>query len=116
MDDKYKSQYYLLRSKSLFNNGEADFSDVQKAAEALSSITSSSFEQQAIDSEANDLNAHLVNTASTLYEKNDYLNSSDHFENAYTFVSKRYVVFVLCRLYSRNMQKHTTDHFPCMKS
>ena len=87
MDDKSKSQYYLLRSKSLFNNGEADFSDVQKAAEALSSITSSSFEQQAI-AQKQLIFAHLVNTASSLYEKNDYLNSSDHFENAYRLSQK----------------------------
>jgi len=87
MDDKSKSQYYLLRSKSLFNNGEADFSDVQKAAEALSSITNPSFKQEANDQKQL-IFSHLVNKASKLYEKEDYLKSSEYFENAYRLSQK----------------------------
>ena len=45
MDDKYKSQYYLLRSVFYLNNGEPDFNTIKKSMEALKLATAPAQEQ-----------------------------------------------------------------------
>lgn len=104
MDDKSKSQYYLLRSKSLFNNGEADFSDVQKAAEALSSITSSSFEDSTLkERDSSKLATSLITMvfpSTTIFGLNKYLEASGF--------KKLFLVFrMMLLLFTKNKKLRT---------
>ena len=85
MDDKYKSQYYLLRSVFYLNNGEPDFNTIKKSMEALKLATAPA-QEQGVKNQIQNLKAHLVNKGTSLLQSEDYKTSSDYFESAYKLV------------------------------
>lgn len=85
MDDKYKSQYYLLRSVFYLNNGEPDFNTIKKSMEALKLATATA-QEQGVKNQIQNLKAHLVNKGTSLLQSEDYKTSSDYFESAYKLV------------------------------
>ncbi|MDB2494101.1 tetratricopeptide repeat protein [Flavobacteriaceae bacterium] len=85
MDDKYKSQYYLLRSVFYLNNGEPDFNTIKKSMEALKLATAPA-QEQGVKNQIQNLKAHLVNKGTSLLQLEDYKTSSDYFESAYKLV------------------------------
>lgn len=85
MDDKYKSQYYLLRSVFYLNNGEPDFNTIKKSMEALK-LASAPAQEQGVKNQIQNLKAHLVNKGTSLLQSEDYKTSSDYFESAYKLV------------------------------
>ena len=85
MDDKYKSQYYLLRSVFYLNNGEPDFNTIKKSMEALKLETAPA-QEQGVKNQIQNLKAHLVNKGTSLLQSEDYKTSSDYFESAYKLV------------------------------
>jgi len=82
MDEKYKSQYYLLRSICYLKNGDPDFNTIKKSIEALKLATEPE-QGQGVKNQIQNLKAHLVNKGSSLLQKEDYKTSSDYFESAY---------------------------------
>ncbi len=85
MDDKYKSQYYLLRSVFYLNNGEPDLNTIKKSMEALKLATAPA-QEQGVKNQIQNLKAHLVNKGTSLLQSEDYKTSSDYFESAYKLV------------------------------
>ena len=85
MDDKYKSQYYLLRSVFYLNNGEPDFNTIKKSMEALKLATAPA-QEQGVKNQIQNLKAYLVNKGTSLLQSEDYKTSSDYFESAYKLV------------------------------
>ena len=85
MDDKYKSQYYLLRSVFYLNNGEPDFNTIKKSMEALKLATAPA-QEQGVKIQIQNLKAHLFNKGTSLLQSEDYKTSSDYFESAYKLV------------------------------
>lgn len=85
MDDKYKSQYYLLRSVFYLNNGEPDFNTIKKSMEALKLATAPA-QEQGVKNQIQNLKAHIVNKGTSLLQSEDYKTSSDYFESAYKLV------------------------------
>lgn len=82
MDEKYKSQYYLLRSVYYLKNGDPDFYTIKKSIEALKLATAPA-QKEEVKTQIQNLKAHLVNKGSSLLQKEDYKTSSDYFESAY---------------------------------
>tara|TARA_B110001450_G_scaffold205685_1_gene195684 strand:+ start:75 stop:1346 length:1272 start_codon:yes stop_codon:yes gene_type:complete len=87
MEEKYKSKYYLYRSVYYSKSGDgqsvdADFNDIKKSIEALQ-FFSASAEVEGLKLQKQRLSAHLINTGSSLIDKNDYETSSNYFEVAY---------------------------------
>jgi tetratricopeptide (TPR) repeat protein len=85
MDEKYKSQYFLLRSICYLKNGDPDFNTIKKSIEALKLATEPE-QGQGVKNQIQNLKAHLVNKGSSLLQKEDYKTSSDYFESAYKLV------------------------------
>lgn len=85
MDDKYKSQYYLLRSVFYLNNGEPDLNTIKKSMEALKLATAPA-QEQGVKNQIQNLKAYLVNKGTSLLQSEDYKTSSDYFESAYKLV------------------------------
>lgn len=85
MDDKYKSQYYLLRSVFYLNNGEPDLNTIKKSMEALK-LANAPAQEQGVKNQIQNLKAHLVNKGTSLLQSEDYKTSSDYFESAYKLV------------------------------
>jgi tetratricopeptide (TPR) repeat protein len=85
MDEKYKSQYFLLRSICYLKNGDPDFNTIKKSIEALKLATEPE-QGQGVKNQIQNLKAHLVNKGSSLWKKKDYKTSSDYFESAYKLV------------------------------
>ena len=87
MDDKQKSEFYLLKSKLYFNGGAANIEDTVMAIEAFEKVSNPNNAQSKEKHLVNLIN-HLVNKGSDFVEKNDYSSASDCFSNAYRISRK----------------------------
>lgn len=81
MDDKLKSQFYLLKAQTLYANGAGTTDDIDSALENLSKINGE------YSAEISDLKQTMFNDlfskGNDAYENKDYSKSSKYFEYSY---------------------------------
>ena len=80
MDEKYKSQYFLLRSICYLKNGDPDFNTIKKSIEALKLATEPE-QGQGVKNQIQNLKAHLDNKRTLKFWKDvfeDLTSYKDH--------------------------------------
>ena len=92
MDDKQKSEFYLLKSQLYFNEGAANLEDTVMAIEAFEKVSNPNNAQSKEKHLVNLIN-HLVNKGSDFSEKSDFSTASNYFSNAYR-ISRKDTIFL----------------------
>ena len=92
MDEKQKSEFYLLKSKFLLRGGAAGPEDTKLSVSSFEKV-SEPFDNQSKEIHLIDLINHLINSGSEYIEKNDFSTASDYFFDAYK-ISKKDTVYL----------------------
>lgn len=83
MDDKQKSQYYLLRAEALFANGAGSDSDIDSAIEHLNK---SDINDSGVKALQSNMENSLLTKANDLYQGKNYDSASNKFGQLYRAV------------------------------
>lgn len=92
MDEKQKSEFYLIKSKLYFQGGVAGPEATEKAIESFEKVSSAASSQDKKNYFVNLIN-HLINQGSAFIEKSDFSTATDYFSNAYR-ISKKDTVYL----------------------
>lgn len=92
MDEKQKSEFYLIKSKLYFQGGVAGPEATEKAIECFEKVSSAASSQDKKNYFVNLIN-HLINQGSAFIEKSDFSTATDYFSNAYR-ISKKDTVYL----------------------
>ena len=87
MDDKQKSQYYLLQSKLFYKNGAASPSEIEQSVAAFVKVSLTALTQDKNIHLQNLLN-HILTKGTDFVSNNDYVTATDYFSNAYKLSEK----------------------------
>ncbi len=92
MDDKQKSEFYLLKSKLYLKDGAAGPQETEKAIEAFQKV-SNDISAQSKEIHLVNLINHLLNKGSDYVEKSDFSTATNYFFNAYR-ISKKDTIYL----------------------
>lgn len=92
MDEKQKSEFYLLKSKFLLRGGAAGPEETKLSVSSFEKV-SEPYDIQSKEIHLVNLINHLINSGSGYIEKNDYSTASDYFFNAYR-ISKKDTIYL----------------------
>lgn len=87
MDEKSKSLFYLLKSKSLYKGGSCTDNDIDNALDAISKVSLPAHSQEASELKQLIL-ANILKKGNSALQAKDLANSSTYFEKAYRISSK----------------------------
>jgi tetratricopeptide (TPR) repeat protein len=104
LDEKTKSQYYLLNAQALYANGAGSIPDVDKALESLSKISEGYGEEMAQLKQS--MVSNFLTKGNEAYEKNEYGVASNDFERAYRVSTKDTVYLYYAAATAINLQDY----------
>ena len=81
MDDKYKSEYHLLKAEALYANGSGNADDINQAIEQLKLVSSS--EASEVSELKNRMVTKFLEAGNKQYENEQYGLAATNFENIY---------------------------------
>jgi tetratricopeptide (TPR) repeat protein len=92
MDEKQKSEFYLIKSKLLLRGGAAGPEETKLSVSSFEKVLEP-YDIQSKEIHLVNLINHLINSGSSFIEKNDYSTASDYFFNAYR-ISKKDTIYL----------------------
>lgn len=87
MDEKQKSEFYLLKSKIYFKGGDAGPDETEKAVSSFEMVSSLN-NPQSKEIHLTNLINHLINKGSDYVQKSDFSTAINYFSNAYRISKK----------------------------
>ena len=104
LDEKLKSKYYYLNALALYNNGNSNLVDTDKAIESLSKVTNN-YKPEAIEFKNKMVNTFLTK-GNKAYQDADYKVASNYFESAYNLKETDTVFLYYAATTAVNVQEY----------